>query len=192
MYTMHMNLHTHTQRCGHAEGSDRAYVESAIRAGYDVIGFADHVPIPFPEGYVSGCRMYFHETKEYVESLLSLREEYKDDIRILIGYEAEFMPFLFRPMMQNLARQKAFDYLILGQHFIRNEFDGRGATWGSDDPVTLHNYTSTLITGMETGVYTYVAHPDMFCYSGDPADFQAEARRICESRRASIRWRCLR
>ncbi len=28
------NFHTHTYRCHHAKGSDREYVEAAIKAGY--------------------------------------------------------------------------------------------------------------------------------------------------------------
>lgn len=38
------NFHTHTYRCHHAKGTDRDYVEAAIKAGYTEIGFSDHVP----------------------------------------------------------------------------------------------------------------------------------------------------
>ena len=45
------NFHTHTYRCHHASGTDREYVESAIRAGVKVLGFADHSPYWFPGDY---------------------------------------------------------------------------------------------------------------------------------------------
>lgn len=45
------NFHTHTYRCHHAKGTDRDYVEAAIKAGYTEIGFSDHVPYPFPTEY---------------------------------------------------------------------------------------------------------------------------------------------
>ena len=50
---MHMkaNYHTHTWRCNHASGNERQYVENAIKAGLEVLGFADHTPYPFPAGY---------------------------------------------------------------------------------------------------------------------------------------------
>ncbi len=51
------NYHMHTTRCGHATGTDREYVESAIRLGYKTIGFSDHTPQPFPGGFVSPVRM---------------------------------------------------------------------------------------------------------------------------------------
>ena len=46
-----INMHTHTTRCQHAKGTDREYVEMAIEAGYDVLGFSDHAPYLFEHGY---------------------------------------------------------------------------------------------------------------------------------------------
>ena len=51
------NYHTHTTRCGHAVGEDREYVETAIRRGLKVLGFSDHVPMPFPDGRESRFRV---------------------------------------------------------------------------------------------------------------------------------------
>ena len=50
------NYHTHTYRCQHAYGSEREYIEAAIRMGITELGFSDHVPCPFKDGYVSGLR----------------------------------------------------------------------------------------------------------------------------------------
>ena len=43
---MFANYHTHTTRCNHAAGTDREYVEYAIRSGIKILGFADHTPLP--------------------------------------------------------------------------------------------------------------------------------------------------
>ena len=51
------NYHTHTYRCGHAVGEDRQYVETAIRRGLQVLGFSEHVPMPFPDGHESRFRV---------------------------------------------------------------------------------------------------------------------------------------
>lgn len=40
------NLHTHTARCGHAEGLDIQYIHSAIDAGLTLLGFSEHIPYP--------------------------------------------------------------------------------------------------------------------------------------------------
>ena len=37
------NYHTHTVRCGHAEGTDREYAEKAVERGLTHLGFSDHV-----------------------------------------------------------------------------------------------------------------------------------------------------
>ena len=86
------NYHTHTKRCQHAKGEDREYVEAAIQSGFQILGFSDHCPWPFPDGYVSGIRMKPSEIDGYFHSLESLREEYKNDIHIFIGFEAEYDP----------------------------------------------------------------------------------------------------
>ena len=43
---MFANYHTHTTRCRHAAGTDREYVEAAIKSGLTILGFADHTPLP--------------------------------------------------------------------------------------------------------------------------------------------------
>ena len=54
---MFANYHTHTARCHHATGEDKAYVEAAIQNGFQVLGFSDHCPWIFSDGYVSPIRM---------------------------------------------------------------------------------------------------------------------------------------
>ena len=53
-YTVRNNYHTHTTRCKHASGEDREYVEKAIESGLKILGFSDHCPWVFEDGYVSG------------------------------------------------------------------------------------------------------------------------------------------
>ena len=47
------NYHTHTSRCGHAGGTDEEYVLAAIEAGWQVLGFSDHMPWPYESGFTS-------------------------------------------------------------------------------------------------------------------------------------------
>ena len=62
------NLHTHTYRCHHAKGTDEEYVIKAIENGYDLIGFSDHAPYLFPNGYVSSFRMLPSDAQNYADS----------------------------------------------------------------------------------------------------------------------------
>ena len=71
------NYHTHTWRCNHAQGTEREYIETAIRAGMRILGFADHTPYPFPEGHVSGFRMRLNQLDDYCKTLTDLKREYQ-------------------------------------------------------------------------------------------------------------------
>ena len=89
---MKTNYHTHTTRCMHATGSDEDYVLSAIKGGYQELGFSDHTPWKYHTDYVADMRMLPEELPGYVESLRSLREKYRDQISIKIGLECEYFP----------------------------------------------------------------------------------------------------
>ena len=75
---MDYNYHTHTTRCHHAEGTDEEYIEAAIKAGMTHLGFSDHLPFMFPDGYESFYRVDMARGEEYVKTIKSLAEKYKD------------------------------------------------------------------------------------------------------------------
>ena len=176
---MHANYHTHTTRCRHASGEDKQYVEAAIKAGIKVLGFSDHCPWVYPDGYESGIRMTAQETEEYVGSLLYLRKEYASDISILIGFEAEYLPDLVQAQDELLA-QYPIDYIILGQHFLESEQNSVYMGMPTTNPECLTKYVDTVIEGMKTGRYLYLAHPDLINFTGDEVLYRKEMTRLCK------------
>ena len=64
---MRTNYHTHTTRCLHATGSDEEFVLSAIKGGYQELGFSDHTPWKYHTDYVSDIRMTPEQLPGYVE-----------------------------------------------------------------------------------------------------------------------------
>ncbi len=173
------NYHTHTTRCGHAIGTDREYIEHAIQAGLTTLGFSDHVPVPFDGGFVSSIRMKLEQIEDYISSLTALRKEYKDRIEILIGFEMEYFPAYFERTMELIAHYPV-DYLILGQHFLDNETGAHRTTHPTDREDYLAQYVDQCIQGLDTGVFTYFAHPDTLNFTGDSAFYEKQARRLCE------------
>ncbi|MBR4961900.1 MAG: histidinol-phosphatase [Clostridia bacterium] len=171
------NFHTHTLRCRHAKGSEREFIETAIAAGMDTLGFSDHAPQIFPGDYYSDYRMFPEETEGYVNTLCALREEYRDRINILIGYEAEYYPDLFEDLLKHI-RQYPCDYLILGQHFLDNETTRRYSGRKTEDPQYLTDYVDQVCAGIRTGVFTYAAHPDLQDFTGDRAVYRREYSRL--------------
>ena len=174
------NFHTHTARCNHAGGTDREYVESAIRAGVKVLGFSDHSPYWFPNGYYSTHRMKPDEIEGYVNSVLSLKEEYKNDIKIHLGFEAEYYPLYFDKMLE-LIKPYPYEYLILGQHFLRNETDHIHVVKPDLTYADLACYVDECIAGLATGKFFYFAHPDVLNFGGSPEAYRSEMLRLCRA-----------
>ena len=179
---MDYNFHTHTARCGHATGEDEAYVLRAIECGIRDMGFSEHMPLAFPDGHESYYRVPKAQVGDYRNSLRALREKYKDKINLHIGFEMEVYPSRFDEMIA-AAREYGAEYLLLGQHYIGEEWpNGFYPLMPSDDPAQLTEYTDCVVMGIESGLFTYVAHPDLFNYTGSDTQFyQQQALRICNA-----------
>lgn len=172
---MYANYHTHTARCNHAVGTDEEYVRCAIAEGVKVLGFSDHAPMHYPGGYVSYYKMTPPELAAYTASVLALREKYADKIEIHLGLETEYYPALWESSLA-FWRDYPIEYLILGQHFTTEEVDLQRDPSGapSADPARLVRYADLVVTALETGKITYVAHPDLLNYTGGDADLYLE------------------
>ena len=181
---MIVNYHTHSYHCHHAAGTPEEYVVTAIKNGLEELGFSDHVPYPFSNGHRSGFRMDVEETGTYVEEILELKAKYAGQLKIYVGYEAEYYPAEFEAMLRNIGRYPV-DYLICGQHFSRNEYDGYYNGGATEEREKLVEYVDQLTAAMQTGLYTYIAHPDLFNFRGDPGVYREEVLRLCE---ASIKY----
>lgn len=180
---MKVNLHTHTVRCNHAVGADEEYVLAAIEGGYDILGFSDHTPLPYDTDFYNSDKMRLDELDGYIESITSLKEKYKDQIQIVMGLECEAVERCFPYLRQ--VRQK-MDYLILGNHGDKEHEDFLG---NIRTPELLWHYLETAVKGMETGLFLYLAHPDLMLRSYPVFDEEAKkvSRELCrEANRLKI------
>lgn len=173
------NYHAHTVRCKHAKDEERAYIENAIDMGLEVFGFSDHVPIPFRNGFVSGIRMDMEQAEEYIGTIRRLAEEYKDQIRVLVGFEAEYLPEFYEDQISELHKLH-YDYMIMGQHFLESEQYGPYMGTPTGDEERLRGYVDMVIEGMKTGSYKYLAHPDLFHFTGMDSVYDWEMTRLCK------------
>ncbi len=169
------NYHTHTSRCGHATGNDEQYVLAAIEAGLEELGFSDHMP--YPDASNPGDRMEYHQMDEYITSINHLKEKYKDQIKIYVGFECEFFPERLNYYKE--VAQKV-DYMICGQHY--KVLDQYGYDYYTSD-ADLEVYADQVIAAMESGLIKFLAHPSYFMLGRkvwNEACDQA-AHRICEA-----------
>ena len=116
------NYHTHSPRCRHAEGTEEEYVQAAMDAGLEILGFSDHTPYWFAGDYYSHMRMYPDQLEEYCESVRTMRQKYSDRLQIHLGLEMEYYPAFFRETVQK-ARDNGVEYFLLGQHWVGNEMN---------------------------------------------------------------------
>ncbi|MCQ2512802.1 MAG: histidinol-phosphatase [Lachnospiraceae bacterium] len=175
------NLHNHTFRCHHATGTDEEYIIQAIQAGYKEIGFSDHCPFsPYEGCKQSSYRVYLEDSVDYFRSLNNLREKYKDQIQIHIGFEMEYYPEYFESMLK-LVKDQGAEYLVLGQHFLSSDVDhGYYSGVATNDVEKLEKYCDMAVAGLETGVFTYLAHPDLFHFTGDEKTYEEIMRKMIQ------------
>ncbi|MBQ7835662.1 MAG: histidinol-phosphatase [Clostridia bacterium] len=176
---MKYNYHTHTARCNHADGNDADYVKAAYESGIAQLGFADHVPQPGFEGiFESWFRMKPCETEGYFESIRQLKEQYKDKMDILAGFEVEYYPGHFDSMLSHISTFKP-DYLILGQHFTNNEYDGVYVGSPQCTEESMWKYVEQVKEAVKTGLFSYIAHPDLPNVSCSEDIIKKAAYEIC-------------
>ncbi|MCJ8174443.1 histidinol-phosphatase [Clostridium botulinum] len=114
---MKIDLHTHHERCGHAVGSLKDYIEHAIKNGVSIIGISDHSPFFHHEEdrIIPKASMAKSEFCNYVFEVLQLKEKYKEKIEILLGVESSFYPEYYETY-NNIYREFPFDYIIGSVH----------------------------------------------------------------------------
>lgn len=178
---MKANYHTHTSLCRHADGLMEEYVLSAIKAGFQELGFSDHTPWKYHSDYISHMRMRLFEFSDYKKEVLRLKEKYKDQISIKLGLECEYFPE-YMEWLLDFIKEEELDYILFGNHFKISDEIPR-SYYGSQihDAKGLNRYVEDVIKGMELGCYAYLAHPDLFMRSLDSWDEACDeaSRRIC-------------
>lgn len=173
------NYHTHTARCHHASGTEEEYVQNALERGLKILGFSDHSPYWFPGDYYSGHRMHPEELGEYSQVVLGLRDKYASKLEMHLGLEAEYYPDLFPEFIQHV-RDFPIEYLILGQHALGNEQNDHWSGVPTTDENILRRYCNQVCSAMQTGLFTYIAHPDMANFVGEHAVFRSYMRTLCQ------------
>jgi len=175
-----VNYHSHTTRCMHAAGTEEEYVLRAIENGFDVLGFADHTPWPYKSSFVADMRMHISELDGYISTVRGLAEKYAGSIRIHCGLECEAFPE-FYPWLRELRAAGRVDYLLLGNHYDTTDENGGPYFGKCTTPDRVRRYAETTIAGMESGLFLYLAHPDLFLhrYSAFDDAAQRASREIC-------------
>ncbi len=154
---MRIDLHNHTVRCNHATGSMEEYIKRAIELKIDIYGFSEHAPMDFDKHY----RLSFDEMRDYEDDVIRLREKYKNSIKILLGYEVDYL----KGYIDNRVLNANVDYFIGSVHFLDK--------WGFDNPEFIGGWESRDIDDIwqeyfdairdmaKSGYFDIVGHLDL-------------------------------
>lgn len=161
------DFHTHTYRCQHAIGEVWEYAQVAHDLGFQVLGASDHTPLPNQKWPT--MRMSMAELDGYEEAITKARILYPDLV-ILKGMECEFAEEFCGFYRDELLGARGFDYLIGGMHFFPFKGDWIGVHSYIDTSQKLSAYTEFMIQAMDSGLFAFIAHPDLFGHSYEPWD----------------------
>lgn len=159
------DLHTHHDRCGHADGVIEDYIQAAINQGFRAIGISDHTPYfaneqdhPFP-----GIAMAKSEFPNYIAQVLSLKKKYEQQIDVLLGVESDFFP-QHASLYEKVLNEYPFDYVIGSVHqvagvsiFNKNRWKGLTA---QEKIATKELYYDLIAQSARSGIFQVLGHID--------------------------------
>jgi len=172
MTEIKINLHTHTHLCKHATGTVQDYCAAAVAANLKVLGISDHTPLPDNRWLEE--RMEVHELDSYLESIEQARMLFPS-LQILTALECEYAAEYASFYRDELLTHLKCDYLIGAVHYV--PFQGAWISVYEDltTAATLKAYAAYFIDSMASGLFAFMAHPDLFGYGYADWDANTEA-----------------
>ncbi len=152
------NYHTHTQRCKHAIGDVTAYANCAIGYGIEELGISDHTPLS--DGWTPEIRMGIEELDGYDAAIHTAQRNFKDKITIFKSMECDWMQCYKSFYEDELLGKRKYDYLIGSVHFFISTHWEYAYTMTKTK--NLIYYSKLMIEAMESGIFAFIAHPDLF------------------------------
>lgn len=120
------NFHNHSRFDDGKEPLEN-FVAAAIEKGLDALGFSAHVPLPLENKWSLPAKDF----PDYVAEVRRLKEQYKDQIRLFLGLEIDYIPGVsedFESWMKNTP----LDYCIGSVHLVHEPQSGK--FWFIDGP----------------------------------------------------------
>lgn len=158
------DYHIHTSYCGHAEGKTVDYVEHALAAGLNHIGFSDHLGRYYLTK--TQLRRYWNwgmnpkNLPRYLSELAGLREAYADRIDIRVGLEIDFVEGATH-LLEPILELYDFDYLLGSIHCLPSLGWRHLSDYVRRDPWPLYReYFRVASSALHSEWLDCLAHPD--------------------------------
>ncbi len=153
------SLHNHTFRCQHAVGDVAELAQAALKGGCRVLGVSDHTPLP--DHQWPTVRMGMDELDGYCQAIDQGRIDFPS-LRILKGMECEWSKEYQAFYQEELFGKRSFDYLIGAGHFYQIGGEWHSGFTDLSGAKELRAYAEWLTQMMQSGIFAFIAHPDLF------------------------------
>lgn len=156
---IHENYHTHTFRCKHAKGDIADYCVAALEKGIEILAFTDHTPTP--DNWHNEVRMDLDELHDYCEKIEQARIDFPT-IKIIKGIECEYRPEVLDFYKDTLIGEYGIEMLVGGIHFFPFKGESLGMFGIEMTLEMLDVYEQIAVSTIESGLFSFFAHPDLF------------------------------
>lgn len=118
--------HIHTLFCPHGTNDAfESYIEKAIQLGYKELSFTEHAPLPITFNDPTpnqDSAMKMENLTLYFETITTLKEKYRDKIKINRGLEVDYIEGYEEEIRGFLNKYGSFlDDSILSVHFLKQD-----------------------------------------------------------------------
>lgn len=174
--------HIHNEICKHSNNKLNEIVKYALEHNYQELYFTEHPPIDV-DCFYQQRRASYDEIKNLIKEIDKVNKKYEGRLHIYFGYEMEYNKE-DRWYSEKLSKDNCHEFLIFGNHFYGSIFDIKQL------PAPLVMYTTKTIeqlkefdennkAAMSSGLFSWVAHPEIFLNSYKKWD--EHAKHVCEN-----------
>lgn len=170
-----VNLHCHSRYCGHGTGEIEDFALSAIKGGMKALGLSEHCPLP--DDRYRDNTMEYAQLDSYIADCRASERLHRNEIEMFCGAECEWKPEFRGFYKDELLGEKGLDYAIMSVHHVTDENGCEQLVIYAHDnrPRLLFQYTDDYIKGLESGLFLFGCHPDLFGMMHDAWDDNARA-----------------
>lgn len=105
--------HSHTPLCKHATGLPGEYAAAAKARGLRGLTVTCHNPMP--DGFSAWVRMDEEEFPEYLDLVAQAKEEWADELDVLLGLEADYFEG-YESYLEKQLNSAEFNYVLGSVH----------------------------------------------------------------------------
>jgi histidinol-phosphatase (PHP family) len=158
-----VNLHTHSYYCGHGFGEVEEYAQAALEQNLQVLGMSEHCPVP--DDRWSRTRMPNDLFPNYNQDCLAVQEKYAGKLVVLRSFECDYFKQYHSYFKDYILGELGCDYLLFGVHDLSlDKNEEYSMFWNKLTKKDLFTYTDQYLMAMQSGLFLFGAHPDVFAY----------------------------